>query len=108
MKDYNKFQWSRFVGGNKEQIVVRGDSWTEVTEGINAVQEYINLVEAVSKPVKDPTEDWTQRTDTGAPESKHKCEVCGQIQEFKSGTTNKKSWSGWFCPEKGHPVVWSR
>jgi hypothetical protein len=107
MKDYNKYQWSRFVGGNKEQIVVRGDSWEEVTEGINAVQEYINLVEATQTPKADP--EWIAKGDNEVHESKNKCEVCGKSMEFKSGTSQAgKPWKGWFCSEKGHPVQWSK
>jgi hypothetical protein len=114
MKDdqYPKFQWSRFVGANRsEQIVIRGDNWKEITDGIEEVAEYIDLVEATTAPVavKDPTEDWTQRDDV--PQSNMtKCEVCGQPMEFKTGTSKAgKPWKGYFCTSgEKHPVVWIR
>lgn len=109
MKDYNKFQWSKFVGRNRnEQIVVRADTWEEITEGINAVKEYVDLIEAVSE-APDPTDSWPQQ-ESLAPDVSKKCQMCGKPMEFRTGTSKtNKPWKGWFCTSgEKHPVEWIR
>lgn len=35
------------------------------------------------------------------------CSKCGKVMAWREGKTGNRTWQGWFCPERGHPVVWT-
>jgi hypothetical protein len=108
-KGYPKFQWSKFVGANRDQqIVVRAEKWTHITKGIEKAMEYAEKVEEGPIEVSDPTDKFVGSGTANAPDANPKCEVCGQPMEYKTGTSKAgKTWKGFFCTSgEKHPVKW--
>lgn len=84
-KGYNKFQYSYFLE-NGAQVVVRADSFTELTNGVNqAIETY---------PVKESTR-YDNRTETrsntqAAAQSNHYCDI--HQREMKQREHDGQTW----------------
>lgn len=66
---------------------------------------------AQQQPVQSPPTWAAPQEPTSQPTSQGETKFCGQCGKpmaFKSGfnQAKQKAWSGYFCPEKGHPPVW--
>jgi len=99
-KGYPKFQYSVFdkTGGKDGQWVIRGDDFTSFMEDRALVME--QLASVPSAPVQPATT--VETTSTGYP-----CKACGGATVFKTGTSAKGIWRGYFCTvNKDHTPAW--
>lgn len=93
--DQKKYQWSKFVGPNREeQFVVRCDSETEFEEAIKYIRTMANRAEIESVPINNELIEPI------------KCEKCGEPAVKKSGVKNGRAWGGIFCQSNKDHVTW--
>ena len=92
MNSYPKYQFSTFLGGRDEQLVIRADSWEEFLELKKNANAIIN-----KKKADQPSTD-----------SKTLCTECNAPMRYKEGVSKTgKAWKGYFCT-KCKNVSWVR
>lgn len=93
-----KYQWSRFVGANRdEQVVVRCDNWDEFLDAMDNIENEFFVAPAPIKPIVDTrTIQAPNKTAIPIPvsEFEKKCQRCGAQM-----VTNPKTGKI-FCKEK--------
>lgn len=94
-KGYPRFQYSIFLNGREEQLVIRADSWGEFLE---AKKEADKIIRKRKKNAGEGNSD-SQKS--------KKCEICGSYMNYKEGFKNNRQWKAWFC-ESGNRehTVW--